>query len=113
MTAGATTRFTEAESDIECLCATTTQRVDLDGQHVTLVGAAPTSMRRYSGLLGATMIQMFRGIFLGMNLQYNQDPNRTMCLTVVFSWKPEADKAVSLDYRHYQQDANTGQLPLE
>ncbi len=63
VTAGVTTRFIEAESGIERLRATIAQRIDLDGQRVTLAGAAPTSVRRYSDLLGATTIQMFRGIF--------------------------------------------------
>ena len=80
---------------------------------MTLAGAAPTSVRRYSDLLGATTIQMFRGIFFDTNLQYNQDLDRIMRSTVAFSWKPEANKVINLGYRYYRQDANTGQLPLE
>lgn len=113
VTAGVTTRFIEAESGIERLRATIAQRIDLDGQRVTLAGAAPTSVRRYSDLLGATTIQMFRGIFFDTNLQYNQDIDRIMRSTVAFSWKPEANKVINLGYRYYRQDANTGQLPLE
>jgi LPS-assembly protein len=113
VTAGVTTRFIEAESGIERLRATIAQRIDLDGQRVTLAGAAPTSVRRYSDLLGATTIQMFRGIFFDTNLQYNQDLDRIMRSTVAFSWKPEANKVINLGYRYYRQDANTGQLPLE
>jgi len=113
LTAGVTTRFIEAESGIERLRATIAQRIDFEGQRVTLAGAAPTSVRRYSDLLGATTIQMFRGIFFDTNLQYNQDIDRIMRSTVAFSWKPEANKVINLGYRYYRQDANTGQLPLE
>ncbi|MGM3275406.1 LPS-assembly protein LptD [Ralstonia sp. 24A2] len=113
LTAGVTTRFIEAESGIERLRATIAQRLDLDGQRVTLAGAAPTAVRRYSDLLGATTIQMFRGIFFDTNLQYNQDIDRVMRSTVAFSWKPEANKVINLGYRYYRADTNTGQLPLE
>ena len=80
---------------------------------MTLAGAAPTAVRRYSDLLGATTIQMFRGIFFDTNLQYNQDIDRVMRSTVAFSWKPEANKVINLGYRYYRADTNTGQLPLE
>lgn len=113
LTAGVTTRFIESETGIERLRATLAQRLDFEGQRVTLAGAAPTSVRRYSDLLGATTIQMFRGIFFDTNLQYNQDIDRLMRSTVAFSWKPEANKVINLGYRYYRADANTGQLALE
>jgi LPS-assembly protein len=91
----------------------TTRLIDFAGQRVTRAGAAPTSVRRYSDLLGATTIQMFRGIFFDTNLQYNQDIDRIMRSTVSFSWKPEANKVFNVGYRYYRADANTGQLALE
>lgn len=108
-----TTRFIESETGIERLRATLAQRLDFEGQRVTLAGSAPTSVRRYSDLLGATTIQMFRGIFFDTNLQYNQDIDRIMRSTMAFSWKPDANKVINLGYRYYRADANTGQLALE
>nr|WP_255581937.1 LPS assembly protein LptD [Cupriavidus sp. AU9028] len=115
LTAGVTTRLIETETGIERFRGTLAQRFDFDGQRVQLFGTASDEAvkRGYSDLLAATTIQMFRGYYVNLGVQYNPENDRVVQSNIAFAWRPEARKLLNVGYRYRRPTTVTDNTAID
>lgn len=115
LTAGVTTRLIETETGIERFRGTLAQRFDFDGQRVQLFGTADDEAvkRGYSDLLAATTVQLFRGYYVNLGVQYNPENDRVVQSNVAFAWRPEARKLLNVGYRYRRPTTVTDNTAID
>jgi len=100
VTVGVTTRLIEAETGIERFRGTIAQRVDLNGQRVSIAGTTVPSDQKYSDLLLGATVQLFRNYYFDTGIQYNREIERVIRSNIALAWKPGPRQVVNVGYRY-------------
>lgn len=98
VTFGITSRVLDSDTGVERLRGVLAQRIDMNGQQVTLTTQPQTQSRR-SDLLGGISTRLAGNFNLDGLLQYNEQTNKLVQQSFTASYRPEIRKLVNLSYK--------------
>ncbi len=98
VTFGITSRILDADTGVERLRAILAQRIDMEGQQVTLTGQAQTQVKR-SDLLAGLSTRLAGNFNLDALAQYNDQISQIVQQSVTASYRPEVRKLLNVSYK--------------
>lgn len=98
VTFGVTSRILDADTGVERLRGTLAQRLDLEGQQVTLTGQSQVQTKR-SDLLAGLSTRLVGNFNLDGLVQYNEQIGELVQQSITASYRPEARKLINLSYK--------------
>ncbi len=98
VTFGVTSRVLDADTGIERLRAVLAQRIDMEGQRVTLT-SQPQAQSKRSDLLAGLSTRLVGNFNLDGLLQYNEQISKLVQQSVTASYRPEVRKLLNLSYK--------------
>jgi len=98
VTFGITSRILDADTGVERLRGIVAQRVDMDGQQVTLTGQ-PQAQTKRSDLLAGLSTRLVGNFNLDGLVQYNEQISKLVQQSVTASYRPEVRKLLNLSYK--------------
>jgi LPS-assembly protein len=98
VTFGITSRILDADTGVERLRGILAQRIDMEGQQVTLTGQAQTQVKR-SDLLAGLSTRLAGNFNLDALAQYNDQISQIVQQSVTASYRPEVRKLLNVSYK--------------
>ncbi len=98
VTFGVTSRVLDADTGIERLRGVLAQRIDMEGQRVTLT-SQPQAQSKRSDLLAGLSTRLMGNFNLDGLLQYNEQISKLVQQSVTASYRPEVRKLLNLSYK--------------
>lgn len=98
VTFGITSRILDADTGVERLRGILAQRIDMEGQQVTLTGQAQTQVKR-SDLLAGLSTRLIGNFNLDALAQYNNQISQLVQQSVTASYRPEVRKLLNVSYK--------------
>lgn len=99
LTAGLTSRLLDAQSGSEQARFTLAQRLDLQGQRVTLTNTSTKTQHSYSDVLAAASVRVFRDFAVDSAAQYTVGNRQLQFSSIDLSWRPGAQRTLNFGYR--------------